>query len=127
MVAPDTAEWEDARRLFPGCGVVNTKMLRSEKYVELCLPEASRMYKGRLVAQGNFVRDSSGKQIFDKCEHDPPVSVQETKILATHALRQEKPSLKQGDVITAYPKARLGGRKMFARIAKELRPKAWQQ
>ena len=79
------------------------------------LAPSMQIYKGRLVAQGNAVKGVNNRMIFEKSDHEAPLNTEEAKALCTYALKEEDPAMAQGDVLTAYPKVRLGGRKILAR------------
>ena len=69
----EVMEWEEAKRLFPDAVVVGSRMILAEKNSELLLPYLEKVYKGRLVAQGNYMMHTTGKKLYDDVEHDEPI------------------------------------------------------
>ena len=123
----EVMEYEDAIRMWPDCLVMGSKMLVGEKFHEMGLPEDEKIYKGRLVAQGNYVRDSEGYRTIERVEHDEPIQMDESKSLMAYGLTKQNPAIKHGDVTKAFPKSRLQGRKVVIRLDKKLRPPEWAQ
>ncbi len=75
-------EAADARRLFPEGGFVGSRLLTGEKFSELNLPEDEKIYKSRLVLQGNYVQEAgSGKKVIEDCDHDEPMQMEELNML----------------------------------------------
>ena len=60
----EVIEWDVARQMYPDAIVVGSRMTRCEKSAELMLPEELKIYKGRLLAQGNHIVHSSGVKIY---------------------------------------------------------------
>ena len=122
----EVIEWDVARQMYPDAIVVGSRMIRCEKGAELMLPEELKIYKGRLVAQGNHMVHSSGVKIYDQdVHHGEPIQLDESKMLMGQTLTIPGAELLHGDVRGAYVKAPLRGRKVFVRIDKTVRPAEW--
>ena len=85
-------------------------------------PDDAKMWKSRIVAGGNRLRDARGQQVKEKTVHEVPVSFGETRASQFPAQAQPNGVTKRGDVRGAYTTAPLGGTKVYARIPKRHQP-----
>ena len=109
-------EWDDVRAKDPNATKVGTRMILSEKFFELMLPEEAKEYKGRFIAQGCYVQDARGRKVHDKVDHDAPVTMSEARTLLALGMQEEDAVAYHGDVKGAYITSKLRGRKVYARI-----------
>ncbi len=121
----EVMELEDAKQIYPDAAVVNTRMLMGQKAAEILVDDENMEYKGRMVAQGNWVQHVGGWQLFDNTEHYAPLDFSEGNLVVAHGLAHPKPGLRQGDVRGAYVKSDLKGRTILERIDKGFRPESW--
>ena len=105
-------------RDLPDALLVGMRPILAEKLAEMCLPELEKLWKGRIVLQGNFMRNTLGQRVTESVEHDVPVSLPELRLIVAQALRDEDPELLHGDIVGAYLTAKLKGRPVFARVPK---------
>ena len=54
----------------PTALLVGMRPILCEKHAELKLPVEERLYKVRIILQGNFVRNTTGAKVIERVEHD---------------------------------------------------------
>ena len=92
----NVTEWSQVKEDRPDALVVNAQMLSGDKFVELCLPEEERVFKGRMVAGGHNVRDSQGAKVETKTAHKQLISMAEIRTTQTVGMPHEKPKNRKG-------------------------------
>ena len=104
---------------------VTLRMLCSEKFYELMLPEEEKMYKGRLIAQGCFTKDSKGRLFKDQVYNEAPITMAQARTLLALGLVEADPAFYHGDVRGAYVTTALRGRKIYGKVPRHLWFKRW--
>lgn len=123
----EPVEASDVRRYEPDALHVDLHLVTGEQFSEMQLPEESRVWKSRLVAGGNRLRDARGQAVKEKSVHEAPVSFDETRSALFSAQAQHGGTVRRGDVRGAYTTAALGGRAVYARVPKRHHPTWWQR
>ena len=96
-----------------------------EKGSELKEGDPARKYKGRVVFQGNEVRDQNfDYAIFDELS-SAPASMAAAKAADAFGVC-EGHDIQQADAEQAYIQSKLGGTKTWVRLPKDRWPAAWQ-
>ena len=96
----------------------------SEKGSELPYGHPDRKMKGRIVFQGNNVKDSNGNYAIFAELSSCPVAMEASKICDFYGSIDGN-TVEQADARQAYVQAKLGGNETWIEVPPELRPESW--
>ena len=115
---------EEARRKGVTVHVGRIFEIVVEKGAELARGDPARKYKGRVVYQGNQVKDENYDNAIFADLSSAPSTIEAAKAVDAYGLFPGN-GVEQSDAVQAYTQCKLGGVATYVRLPKEQQPKAW--
>jgi hypothetical protein len=99
--------------------------IRVEENSELSIDDPSRKYKGRVVFQGNQVKDENWEAAMFQELSSCPATVEAGKAADCFGMMPGH-DLQQGDAVQSYTQSRLGGVETWIRLPEDQQPLSWK-
>jgi hypothetical protein len=123
-------EWDsvadEARRCGKKVHVGRVFEIVVEKGAELAFGDPARKFKGRVVYQGNMVKDENWDAAIFSDLSSAPSSMEAAKAVDAYGLFAGS-VVQQGDAEQAYTQSKLGGIETWVRLPREQLPDKWKK